>query len=77
MKNFINYAIASTLTSIGTVIVLVLLIEGLALAAIAAGFVLFVHTLALITYGYQEVRSGALIEIRKEVMDELGVRGSR
>lgn len=77
MKNFINYAIASTVASIGTVIVLVLLIDSLVFAAIGAGFVLLAHTLSLMVYGYWEIRNEALFEIRKEVMAELGVRGSR
>jgi hypothetical protein len=55
----------------------VLLIDSLGFAAIGAGFVLLAHTLSLMVYGYWEIRNEALFEIRKEVMAELGVRGSR
>lgn len=77
MKNFINFTILSTLTSIGTVIVLVLLIDSLVLAAISAGFVLFVHTLALIAYGYWEIRNEVLVDMRREVMADLGIGRNR
>ena len=55
MKYFINYSIATTLASVGAVIVLVLLINNLALAAVAAGAVLVVHTATLVAFGYYEI----------------------
>lgn len=55
MKNFINYSIATTLASVGAIIILVLLINNLVLAAFAAVFVLVVHTATLVLYGYYEI----------------------
>lgn len=55
MKNFINYSIATTLASVGATTILVLLINNLALAALAAGTVLVVHTATLVAFGYYEI----------------------
>lgn len=55
MKNFINYSIATTLASMGAIVILVLLINNLVLAALAAVFVLVVHTATLVAYGYYEI----------------------
>lgn len=55
MKNFINYSIATTLASMGAVVILVLLINNLVLAALAVVFVLVVHTATLVAYGYYEI----------------------
>lgn len=55
MKNFINYSIATTLASMGAIVILVLLINNLVLAALAVVFVLVVHTATLVAYGYYEI----------------------
>ena len=57
MKNYINFTIATSFFSIGAVIVLVLLIDNLVLAALAAVFVLVAHTVAIVTYSYYEIKA--------------------
>lgn len=57
MKNYINFTIATSFFSIGAVIVLVLLIDNLVLAALAAVLVLIGHTMAIVAYGYYEIKA--------------------
>ncbi len=55
MKKYINYAIATTLASIGATAVGVALIQNLVLAAVWATTILVVHSVVLVLFGYFEI----------------------
>lgn len=57
MKNFINYTIGTSLASIGMIIALVVLIDSLVIAALGAVCVLVIHTMAIVAFGYYEIKA--------------------